>query len=127
MPDLEIRDVVVRYGDGDESVTALDHVSLTIDPGSFVVALGASGCGKTTLLNLMAGFLRPTSGFTTFGGQPIGGPSSERGVVFQHGALMPWLNVIDNVAFGLRLKGTPRSERHDRASETLRLVGLEGM
>jgi taurine transport system ATP-binding protein len=127
MPDLVIRDVVVRYGDGDESVTALDHVSLTIDPGSFVVALGASGCGKTTLLNLMAGFLRPTSGFATFGGQLIGGPSSERGVVFQHGALMPWLNVIDNVAFGLRLKGTPRSERHDRASETLRLVGLEGM
>jgi NitT/TauT family transport system ATP-binding protein len=75
----------------------------------------------------MAGFLRPTSGFATFGGQLIGGPSSERGVVFQHGALMPWLNVIDNVAFGLRLKGTPRSERHDRASETLRLVGLEGM
>jgi taurine transport system ATP-binding protein len=127
MPHLEIKDVVVRYGEDAESVLALDHVSLVIEPGSFVVALGASGCGKTTLLNLMAGFLQPTSGAATFGGRPIDGPSSERGVVFQHGALMPWLNVIDNVAFGLRLRGIPREERHRRAREMLRLVGLEGM
>ncbi len=128
MTTLAIRDVIVRYGaDSDETVTALDRVSLTIEPGSFVVALGASGCGKTTLLNLMAGFLRPTSGVATFDGRPIEGPSSERGVVFQHGALMPWLNVIDNVAFGLRLKGVPRRDRHQRARGILRLVGLEGM
>ena len=127
MSNLEIKDVVVRYGEGAESVLALDHVSLVIEPGSFVVALGASGCGKTTLLNLMAGFLHPTSGAAAFGGHPIDGPSSERGVVFQHGALMPWLNVIDNVAFGLRLKGIARGERHGRAREMLRLVGLEGV
>jgi taurine transport system ATP-binding protein len=127
MPNLEIKDVVVCYRDGGESVTVLDHVSLVIEPVSFVVALGASGCGKTTLLNLMAGFLHPTSGVATFGGRPIKAPSSVRGVVFQHGALMPWLNVIDNVAFGLRLRGTPRSERHDHAREMLRLVGLEGV
>jgi taurine transport system ATP-binding protein len=128
MPSLEIKDVVVRFGGSAEgSVMALDHVSLTIEPQSFVVALGASGCGKTTLLNLMAGFLHPTSGSATFDGRPIRGPSSERGVVFQHGALMPWLNVIDNVAFGLRLKGTPRHERHERAREMLRLVGLQGV
>jgi len=126
MSNLEIKDVVMRYGGASESVTALDHVSLVIEPGAFVVALGASGCGKTTLLNLMAGFLRPTFGSATFAGRPMNGPSSERGVVFQHGALMPWLNVIDNVAFGLKLKGIPRGERHDRARETLRLVGLAG-
>ena len=126
MPLLDVSNAVVRYGRGpDESVAALDRVSVTIEPGEFVVALGASGCGKTTLLNVMAGFLQPTSGAATFGGRPIFGPSAERGVVFQHGALMPWLNVIDNVAFGLRLKGIARAERHERARAMLRLVGLD--
>ena len=129
MKSLNVRDVVVRYSDasGAGGVVALDHVSLTIEPGSFVVALGASGCGKTTLLNLMAGFLKPTSGAVSFDGRTVEGPSSERGVVFQHGALMPWLNVIDNVAFGLRLKGAARKDRHDRARAMLGLVHLDGV
>jgi taurine transport system ATP-binding protein len=130
MKSLDVRDVVVTYSgasSGVGDVTALDHVSLTIEPGSFVVALGASGCGKTTLLNLMAGFLKPTSGSVSFDGRIIEKPSSERGVVFQHGALMPWLNVLDNVAFGLKLKGVRRNDRHDRARAMIRLVDLEGV
>jgi taurine transport system ATP-binding protein len=129
MKSLDLREVVVNYGEvsGVGDVIALDHVSLTIEPGSFVVALGSSGCGKTTLLNLMAGFLKPTSGSVSFGGRTVEGPSSERGVVFQHGALMPWLNVIDNVAFGLRLKGISRQDRHERARAMLKLVHLEGV
>jgi taurine transport system ATP-binding protein len=124
---LDIKNVVVRYDSSAGDVMALDRVSVAVEPGSFVVALGASGCGKTTLLNLMAGFLKPTSGSVTLAGRPIHGPGAERGVVFQHGALLPWLNVIDNVAFGLRLKGVPTSERRERARAMLRLVGLDGL
>ncbi len=128
MASLKIEDVVVRYGAANGApVTALDHVSVEIEPGSFVVALGTSGCGKTTLLNLMAGFLAPTSGRAALGDRLIEAPGAERGVVFQSDALLPWLNVIDNVAFGLRLKKMPKQERHKRARAMLHLVGLEGV
>jgi taurine transport system ATP-binding protein len=104
---------------------ALHDINLTVRPGEFVVALGASGCGKTTLLNTVAGFLPPSAGQLRLNGGTIAGPGKERGMVFQKHALMPWLNVQANVEFGLRLHGVARAARRSIALECLRRVGLE--
>lgn len=124
---LTVRDVSLTYPGlrSQEAVVALKGVNLTIDSGDFVVALGASGCGKTTLLNLLAGFLSPTEGKITLGDRVIQGPGSDRGVVFQKHALLPWLNVMENTEFGLKLQHVPKAERRKRAAQNLALVGLQ--
>jgi taurine transport system ATP-binding protein len=122
---LAIENLSVRYATRDGTVEALSRINLTMENGDFVVAVGASGCGKTTLLSVMAGFLEATDGSVLLDGQPVTGPGADRGVVFQRHALMPWLSVIDNVAFGLKMRGIERGQRHEVAREKLKLVGLQ--
>jgi NitT/TauT family transport system ATP-binding protein len=104
---------------------AFNNIDLEIDQNQFICVIGPSGCGKTTLLNCLAGFVELTAGAIYVAGQPVQGPNRDRGVVFQDYALFPWLNVMENVAFGPRLGGLKRDEQRQKALEYLALVGLE--
>ncbi len=125
MPQLDIHHLGVRYATKTGTVDALSDVNLTMRDGDFVVAIGESGCGKTTLLNCIAGFLPATEGTIELDGRPVTGPGADRGVVFQKHALMPWLNVASNVEFGLRMRGFEPAARRRLAMEKLKLLGLE--
>jgi len=106
-------------------VLALDRVSLSVAEGEFVCLVGVSGCGKSTLLNIIAGLEKPDSGTVLADGKPVTGPGRERLVMFQESALFPWLDVLDNVLFGLKLKpNLTRKDRYDVAKYYLELVGL---
>ncbi|HYH91756.1 MAG TPA: ABC transporter ATP-binding protein [Candidatus Saccharimonadales bacterium] len=110
----------------DEPVEALKDVSFDIKDGEFITVLGPSGCGKTTLLRILAGLEQFDSGDVRVDGQSVTGPGPDRAMVFQSFALMPWAKIIDNVAFGLELRGVPKAEREDRAMRLIELVGLKG-
>jgi len=109
-----------------ETVHALKDISFTLKKGELLTVLGPSGCGKTTLLNIAAGFLRPTSGSIVLGGNEINGPGVERGMVFQQGALFEWLTVAENVNFGLRMKKEDAIKTAKIVEEWLDIVGLQG-
>jgi NitT/TauT family transport system ATP-binding protein len=108
-------------------VTAVQDVSLEVKQGEFVSIVGRSGCGKTTLLNMIAGFIPVTGGEILLDGRAIDGPGPDRGVVFQSFALFPWKTVLQNVAFGPRMRGLPDAECERIAREYLALVGLAGV
>ena len=119
------RGISKSFKGGSGSVLALDNVSLNVAEGEFVCLVGASGCGKTTLLNMIAGLEKPDSGRVSADGKPVTGPGRERLVMFQEPALFPWLTVFGNVLFGLKLKpNLTKKDRHDVAKYYLELVGL---
>src|SRR4051794_6135949 len=109
--------------DGSNRVAAIDSISLEVAAGSFYTLLGPSGCGKSTLLSILAGLMAPTSGQAYLDGKPITGPSRKMAVVFQAPSLFPWRTVVDNVAFGLELRGVSRKERRARARDVINMVG----
>jgi ABC-type nitrate/sulfonate/bicarbonate transport system ATPase subunit len=122
-PLLEAVDVSYIYS-GPKPTLALQDLSLEIQDNEFVALLGPVGCGKTTLLRIFAGFLRPTKGSVRCGGSSIDGPGWQRGYVLQEEAIFPWMTVRENVEFGLLAKGLEPSARRAVSDELLRLIGL---
>ena len=107
-----------------EATPALENISFDVKAGEFICLLGPSGCGKTTLLHIVAGLEKADSGCVLLDGREIQGPGRDRVVIFQEPALFPWLNVMDNVAFGLDCAGVPKKDQSRKVLEYLRLVGL---
>ena len=123
---VTVTDFDLSYDTLDGSVDAVRDASIHVDPGEFVSIIGPSGCGKATLLNAVAGFLKPTRGGVAVDGEPVAGPSADRGMVFQQYSLFPWKTVRENVEFGLKMKGMERSKRETSARTLLGLAGLLG-
>ncbi len=121
---IEIRDVSKLFAGKSGQTEALAPVSFAVNAGQFVCLLGPSGCGKSTLLNIIAGLDEPTSGQIKLDGRPVTGPGRDRVMIFQEAALFPWLNVQDNIEFGLRIAGMPGPERRKIAQRLLALVKL---
>jgi ABC-type nitrate/sulfonate/bicarbonate transport system ATPase subunit len=109
-----------------ETVTALDGIGFEVKDREFAVLVGTSGCGKSTILRLVAGLMTPSQGRVLLDGQPVAGPGADRGMVFQSYTLFPWLTVRQNIEFGLRLRGASAAERDRVAQHYLALVGLAG-
>lgn len=109
-----------------DSILALDHVDLQIEPQEFIAILGPSGCGKSTLLYLLGGFLPIQQGEILVGGTPVTGPSPKRGIVFQQFALYPWKTVRENILYGLEKQNVNRPQRFEIADNFINLVGLQG-
>ncbi len=127
MSHIELRGITYEYTTGERSVVALRDVSFGLGESEFLCVVGRSGCGKTTLLNIVAGFLTPTKGEIRIGGRAVTGRGLDRGIVFQDFAqLFPWRTAQRNVEFGLEMKGVARAARAEAAQRFLTLVNLEG-
>src|SRR5712692_10139816 len=122
MSHIELSGITYEYATGERSVVALRDVSFGVAESEFLCVVGRSGCGKTTLLNIVAGFLAPTKGEVRIGGRAVSGRGLDRGIVFQDFAqLFPWRTAQRNVEFGLEMKGVPAGER---AAVARRFLGL---
>ena len=121
---VTLQGVGKRYASSQGAVSALEGINLEILEGEFVCLVGPSGCGKSTLLNVIAGLERPDEGAVAIKGHPVTGPGSDRVVIFQEGALFPWLTVRQNVEFGLKIKGVDAQVRRDLAMDYLKMVHL---
>jgi NitT/TauT family transport system ATP-binding protein len=123
---VSLRNLCMRFAgkrNGD-SVHVLENINAEVAEGEFVCLVGPSGCGKSTLLNIVAGFLEPTSGEVLVEGKPVRGPDPRRIFVFQENGVFPWLNVSDNICFGLRRQ--TREERNRILAHYIDMVGLNG-
>ena len=125
-PILVVEDIVKRFETPDGAVTAVDHVSLTVNPGEFLGVIGPSGCGKSTLFNIIGGLLDGYEGTVKVAGEEVRGPHPSIGMIFQEESTFPWRTVIDNVAFPLEIAGMAKAERYERARHFVALVGLDG-
>ena len=125
-PILRIRGVERRFASATGSTLALQATDLDVAENDFITILGPSGCGKSTLLRIVAGLDRQTAGEVLLDGRRIEGPGADRGMVFQSYTLFPWLNVLDNVCFGLRERGLPRPQQLELAQGFIAQVGLKG-
>ncbi len=124
-PKVVLHGVSQRYRSSNNGdLLALDNIQLRVQPGEFLCIVGPSGCGKSTLLHLIAGLDRPSAGEVLLDGRAVSHPGTDRILIFQELGLFPWLNVLENVEFGLRMAGTPKRQRKTRAQEYLRLVHL---
>jgi len=124
MTKLEAKNIVKHFDHNGNQVLALDGINLKVDEGDFVCIVGPSGCGKSTFLNIIAGLEKPNSGEVLLNGKAISTPGPDRTMVFQEGALFPWLKVIDNVEFGLKMAGIPKDERAQISQRYLDMMQL---
>ncbi len=128
-PFLSIERMTQRYPDGQGgTMTVFENASFGIEKGEFVCILGHSGCGKSTIMNILAGLAEPTSGVVKMDGFEVSGPSLDRGVVFQNYSLLPWLSALKNVTFGIKARypDWTREKVEEHARDFLAKVGLEG-
>jgi NitT/TauT family transport system ATP-binding protein len=123
---LEIADLSHSFAGNGKDRWVLRNISFSIARGELVCLIGQSGCGKSTILNIIAGFFTPTSGHCLLEGKRVIGPGPDRCVVFQEDALFPWLTVRENVAFGLKNESMSKKEQAEEVERFLELVGLQG-
>ncbi|ACM60283.1 NitT/TauT family transport system ATP-binding protein [Caldicellulosiruptor bescii] len=121
---LVIENVSKRFQSKNKEINVLEKINLEVQKGKFICILGPSGCGKSTLLNIIAGLEKPSEGKVFLNGREVLSPGPDRVVMFQESALFPWLKVIDNVEFGMKIRGVPKKERHERALKYLKMVHL---